>query len=68
MEAFGKTCRSLFGYGEVGMYGLKIEGKKLGDIEVQLNLMETGTSTVYLAWSIFTSSGIRARVHNSLVV
>ena len=50
------------------MYGLKIEGKKLGDIEVQLNLMETGTSTVYLAWSIFTSSGIRARVHNSFLV
>lgn len=41
----GKTGRSLFGYGEVGLY-LK-EGKERGDIEVQLDLMETGTGTVY---------------------
>ena len=42
---FGKTGRSLFGSGEVGLY-LK-EGKEWGDIEVQLDLMETGTGTVY---------------------
>ena len=42
---FGKTGRSPYGNGEVGLY-LK-EGKGWGDIEVQLDLMETGTGTVY---------------------
>lgn len=42
---FGKTGRSPFGYGEVGLYLKK--GKGWGDIEVQLDLMETGTDTVY---------------------
>ena len=42
---FGKTGRSPYGNGEVGLY-LK-EWKGWGDIEVQLDLMETGTGTVY---------------------
>lgn len=42
---FGKTGRSWYGSGEVGLY-LK-EGKGWDDIEVELDLMETGTNTVY---------------------
>ena len=42
---FGKTGRSWYGSGEVGLY-LK-EGKGWDDIEVELDLMETGTNSVY---------------------
>ncbi|KAL9989405.1 hypothetical protein ACROYT_G003952 [Oculina patagonica] len=42
---FGKTGKSTFGHAEVGLY--LDEGKDWGDIEVELDLMETGSATVY---------------------
>ena len=42
---FGRTGVSIFGSGEVGLY-LK-QGKGWGDIELELDLMETGSNTVY---------------------
>ena len=42
---FGKTGRSPYGNGEVGLY-VK-EGVEWGDIEVELDMMETGLGTVY---------------------
>lgn len=42
---FGKTGISIFGSGEVGLY-LK-QGKGWGDVEVELDLMETGSGNEY---------------------
>ena len=42
---FGKTGKSLFGNAEVGLY--LDEGKDWSDIEVELDLMETGSDVVY---------------------
>ena len=42
---FGKTGASLYGWGEVGLY-LK-QGKRWGDIEIELDLMETGANVVF---------------------
>jgi len=42
---FGKTGKSTFGSAEVGLY--LNEGRDWGDIEVDLDLMETGSGVVY---------------------
>ena len=44
-QVFGKTGKSSFGYAEVGMY-LK-EGVNWGDVEVELDLKETGAGVVF---------------------
>ena len=41
----GKTGKSLFGNAEVGLYLKKGEG--WGDIEVELDFMETGSNVVF---------------------
>jgi len=42
---FGRTGVSIFGSGEVGLYLKQVKG--WGDIELELDLMETGLSTLY---------------------
>jgi len=42
---FGRTGASMFGHGEVGLY--LNQGKEWGDIEVELDFMETGSNTVF---------------------